>query len=186
MTSLSFPLAALAAQTGIITNSPAPPTVMVTPAPVPPTPIMAVPRPQGGAVYRMPADPNRRPSALPPLEPVTIWVRIFSGRKLLLSDQLRVARYNATDILTRSEAPGGNCPAEAGPTVQSTLTFQINREASATPDDFFIGVSWSHPIDDCKLAGSRGLSVAQPVTIKRGQPTVVNGDGGLRIELSRP
>ena len=188
MNSLAFLLAALAAQAGMmISNSPAPPTVMVaTPVPVAPTPIMAVPRPQGAAVYRVSPDSRKEPSALAPLEPVTIWVRIFSGRKLLLSDQLRVARYNATDILTRSEAPAQDCPPASGPTVQSTLTFQINREGSTNPDDFFIGLTWSHPVDECKLSGSRGVSLAQPVTIKAGAPTVVSGDGGLRIELSRP
>lgn len=184
MTILSVFLAGLAAQSGMISNSPPPPIVAVPVRPAPPTTILAVPQANGSSAHRFPPDTNR-PSALPPLEPVTVWVRIFSGKKLLLSDQLRVARYNATDILTRSEAPAETCPADAGPTVQSTLTFQINRQASTDADDFFIGLTWSRPVDECKLSGSRGVSLAQPVTIKPGPPTVVTGDGGLRIELSR-
>ena len=182
MTGLFLALA-MQAQQGMITNSVSPPPVAVQVAPPAPTAIWAVPPPKSGA-YRVPHRDS--PPVLQRLEPATVWVRIFSGKKLLLSDQLRVGRYNATDILTRNEAPADTCPADAGPTVQSTLTFQINREASTSPDEFFIGLSWSHPIDDCKLAGSRGVSIAQPVTIKPGQPTVVNGDGGIRIELSRP
>jgi hypothetical protein len=183
MTGLLLTLAALAQQ-GMISNSTSSPPVAVQNSPPPPTVIWAVPPPKT-SVYPVPAAPET-PAVLQPLEPVTVWVRIFSGKKLLLSDQLRVGRYNATDILTRNEAPGDNCPADAGPTVQSTLTFQINRQTSTDPDEFFMGLSWSYPIDDCKLAGSRGVSVAQPVTIKAGQPTIVNGDGGVRIELSRP
>ena len=178
-------ITAQAMQSGMISNSPAPPPVVAVPTPAP-APIWAVRPPKAGAVYQVPPDPRGENSALPPLEPVTIWVRIFAGRKLLLSDQLRVARYNATDILTRNEAPAETCPADAGPTVQSTLTFQINRQSSASPDEFFMGLTWSHPIDDCKLTGSKGVSIAQPVTIKPGPPTIVNGDGGLRIEVSRP
>jgi hypothetical protein len=183
-----FPLTlAFAAQAGMISNSVSPqPIVAVPTAPPPPTVINAVPREEGAAVYRVAPQIDGKPSVLPPFEPVTVWVRIFSGSRLLLSDRLRVARYNATDILSRSEAPGDNCPMAAGPTVQSTLTFQINREGSSSPDEFFIGLSWSRPVDECKLAGSRGLSIAQPVTIKAGQPTVVTGDGGIRVELSIP
>ena len=178
-------LLALAAQAGMITNSVSPPPIAVHVEPSPPTAIVAVPRQVNGA-YAVPPEQRGRAPLFPPLEPVTVRVRIFSGKTLLLSDQLRVARYNATDILTRNEAPADDCPADAGPTVQSMLTFQINREGSRSPDDYFIGVSWSHPVDGCKLAGSRGVSIAQAVTIKPGEPTVVTGDGGLRIELSRP
>ena len=180
-------LAAFQAQSGTVAHSvSASPPVAVQVTPSPPSVIVAVPRQDSGAVYHVPPEASGRPSALPPLEPVPVRVRIFSGKTLLLSDELRVARYNATDMLQRYEAPADNCAADAGPTVQSSLTFQINREGSKSPDEFFIGVSWSRPVDGCKLAGSRGLSIAQPVTIKPGQPTVVTGDGGLRIELSRP
>jgi hypothetical protein len=178
-------LAALQAQAGMTTQAVSPPPVAVRLDPPPPTAIMAVPRESTG-MYRLAPEPRGKMPAIAPLEPVRVRVRIFSGRTLLLSDELRVARYNATDILQRHEAPGDNCPADAGPTVQSSLTFQINREASATPDEFFIGLSWSHPVDGCTLAGSRGVSLAQPVTIKPGESTLVTGDGGLTIELSRP
>ena len=183
MISLFLAFAALAQQ-GMVTNSVSAPSVAVPIAPPAPTAIVAVPRDASGA-YQLPPERQARAPLFPPLEPVTVRVRIFSGRTLLLSDQLRVARFNATDILTRNEAPAADCPPESGPTVQSTLTFQINREGSKSPDEYFIGVSWSHPVDGCKLAGSRGVSIAQPVTIKPGEPTVVTGDGGLRIELSR-
>jgi hypothetical protein len=185
MASVFLPLAALAAQQSVMISNTVPPPPMAVTVPVrAPTPIMAVPPQQSPSVHIVPAQPERGRTVLQPLEPVTVWVRIFAGRRLLLSDQLRVARYNATAILQRHEAPGENCPPDSDPTVQSSLTFQINREASMNPEEFFVGLSWSYPVDDCRLTGSRGLSIAQPVVIKPGQPTVITGDGGLRIELS--
>ena len=174
-------LLAQLAQSGMATNSVSPPpAVVVTLEPSPPA---------SGAIASQPSRPVQTVSSLDPfrpLQPVTVNVRITAGGELLMGQQLRVARYNASAILQRYDAPENQCPPGSVKAAQSSLTFQINREASKTPDEFFMGLTWSRPLDECHIGGSRGISMAQAVTIRRGKTTVVNGDGGLRLELSRP
>jgi hypothetical protein len=187
-------LLAQIAQTGVVTNvMHPPPPVMVAIEPSPPA-IVAVPSAPGKpTTVVVPANPSKpvttasvRDSLFPPLPPAIVTVRIYAGKRLLLTDKLRVRRYNATALLQRYEAPADECPPGSSPTAQSSLTFQINREASKSPDEFFIGLTWNRPLNECRIEGSRGVSMAQSVIIKPGKTTVVNGDGGVRIEFSRP
>lgn len=159
-----------------------PPPVVVSLEPAPPTAIVAVPTRPSLAAQAV----SSRDSLFPPLPPVLVSVRIYAGNRLLLSDKLRVRRYNASAMLQRYEAPAEDCPPGSSPTAQTSLTFQINREGSKGPDEFFMGLTWNRPLDECQIQGSRGISMAQSVTIKPGKTTVVNGDGGLRLEFSRP
>jgi hypothetical protein len=165
-----------ATQSGMISNSPPPPPVAVRVEPSGPTTVVVRPQPM-----RSLADGT----GLPLLEPVTVSVRVLSGNKPLLTDQLSVGRSNATTILQRYEAPPATCPPGA-PRAESTLTFQINREASQSLDEFFFGLTLSRPIDPCKIGGSLGQSVVKSVEVGPGKTVVVPGEGDLRVEISRP
>ena len=160
----------LAAQAGAISNSP--PPIVRTNTPPPPVIVPVAPPP-----IVMSADFYNRPVS-------TIAVRTSLGSAILLNDQFRVGRSGASFNQSRSETGEGDCQPTYANTARQSLSVNIRAEGP-TKDHYRVTVNLMRPSGNCEASGSRGVSIEQTVELKPGQPIAVQGDGGLRIELTR-
>lgn len=150
----------------------------------PPSPIVTVPVPPPIITPNLPppfvsAGRYNRPT-------VTISVRATSGDNVLLNDRFRVGTSAASFMLNRSEAGPANCTASETYTgVRSSLMFSLRPDGPTSGDRYRLSLNWSRPKGPCEGDGSRGVSLEQLVVLKSGDPVVIEGDGGVKVELRR-
>lgn len=117
----------------------------------------------------------------------TIAVRITAGGRELLNDRLRVrTRQGGTLSQTRGEAEAQFCEANRYSGEQTSISFRINSTSERPGDAYRINFSWTRPEaspDDCGRFGTNQVGLDQLVTVTRGAPTIIRGDGGVVIEL---
>ena len=168
-------LAALAAQGGMIanTNSPPPPVIM----PVIPPVVRAPPPPSLPPPFSM--DWLKRPVS-------PIRVRVFAGTALLLDETLQVGPTAANFTMSRSEAASETCatPARYPRSRRTSLNVSLRPDGTSN-DSFRVTFAWSRPTGGCATEGNLGVTVDQGLEIARGRTVLIQGDGGVRIELTR-
>lgn len=163
-------LLVIAAQAGTVSNSP--PPVVSTVVPPPPVIVPVAPPP-----LVMPSDFFNRPVT-------TIAVRASLGSAILLDDRFRVGRSGASFNQNRSETGEGDCQPTYANTARQSLSVNIRPEGPSK-DHYRVSVNLMRPSGTCEASGSRGVSVEQTVELKPGQSASIQGDGGLRVDLSR-
>ena len=84
----------------------------------------------------------------------------------------------------RSDAVEQGCTMTYNQSVRSSLNFGLRPEGS-TANGYRLSFGWSRPTADCPAEGSLTVSLDQAITLNPGQTITVEGDGGVRIELSR-
>lgn len=146
--------------------------VAVSPPP-PPPPIVAI---------RPPIAPRAN---FQPRPPITVRVSASAGPQLLVSDRFRVGPAIASFSQQRNEAAPTRCSEYRDSSRRTNITFSVGPAYSTQKDMYRVSLSWSRPGgDDCD-AGQRTTSVEQSVKLEPGKTIVVQGDGGLRVELTR-
>lgn len=123
---------------------------------------------------------------------VTLDVEATGGGERLWLGTLRVnssqnGDYNAT--LRQATEP---CPAETlggrtSASEQNQLNFSIGRRSwNRDIDGFTLRASWTRPKRDCSLvSGQRTVSMEQPFTLRAGESTLLTGDAGLVLKITR-
>ena len=173
--------AAMAVQGGIATKTlPAPP-ITVTPVapppvivpiapPAPPAPMPIISSGDFAGVYNRPTE--------------SIHVRTTAGNAILFDDRLRVGRAGATFSQNRSEATEPGCASVYPQSVRNSLTLSVQADGP-TKDHYRVSVSWTRPNGGCDAQGNRGISLNQAVELKPGRTVTIEGDAGVRVQLTR-
>lgn len=159
---------AVAAQTSTPMSIPpgAPPPIVSTSAPPPPivAPIIATRR--------------------PPRPTIRVSVRIVAASEVLLNDSFWLSHQPASVNETRREALGPECPGARG-TLDRSLHFQLMPWTDETNSRYRAEVRWLRPVKTGCEVGSRTASIEQMIQLAPGQSIVLEGDAGLRLELTR-
>src|SRR5262249_41424449 len=152
------------------------PVVVAPPAPpAPPPPVVQVTAPPPIVVPQV----VNRPT-------ITVRVRAFAGRALLLQDDFRVGRAPAMYNQSRSEAdlPGCVSNTNGWPMARSSVNFSLRADTIAD-DGYRLTFGWTRPTTGCGSEGTLSVNLERSVILKPGQSMTVDGDGGVRVELTR-
>lgn len=116
-------------------------------------------------------------------------IRISSSDGVLWQGSVRVrpnqgASYNQNFSQASTESCGSNSYDHAE---RRQFNFNVNAQHNALGQAYRIDVSWQRPIADgtCSETGTRTVGVNRTVLLSPGQTSVIEGDAGLRIELTR-
>ena len=156
-------------------QAPAPPPIAVTN--VPPPPIITAPI--------APPPLIRVGDTFPRIANISVRIRALAGRAVLLDDRFRVGRSWASFNQSRSEAGDQSCPLDyAGGSARTSFSMSL-RPQGMSGGKYQLSSTWLRPSGSCQEQGSRSVSIEQGVVLKPGQTVVVEGDGGLRLELTQ-
>ena len=151
--------------------SPSPPPIIAPPAP--PPPIVAI---------RSPMAPRAN---FQPRPPITVRVRATAGSVVLVADRFRVGPTNASFSQQRNEAAPTSCGDYRDSSRRTSINFSVGPAYSSEKEQYRVSLSWSRPGGEICGAGQRTTSVEQTVALQPGRTIVVEGDGGLKVELTR-
>lgn len=152
---------------------------MVTAAePPPPVRLASPPAIETRAVR---ADPEMR-------SPVTFFVRVTGGDKEIWSGEMNVENNQGADLrmtLQQGDAACSSRPEARYTRRQTGLTFSLRNVGRAADAAFSLSAEWTRPSTDCDLPGTRTAGVETVATVAPGTTRVIDGDGDLKIELTR-
>lgn len=115
---------------------------------------------------------------------VTVRIRALAGNAVLLDDRFRVGKSWASFNQSRSEAADERCPPSFSQSTRRSLLIMLRPEGSRA-DGYRLNASWTRPTAGCEAQGTRSVSIDQAVRLTTGETSVVEGDGGFRVELTR-
>jgi hypothetical protein len=153
----------------------------------PPPVLRTVPQ----APYAMTADRIARPNLQSLVGTENIVIRVSSPEGMLWEGTLRVGpNQGASYQQNFSQAPAQLCPPGSyyDRSERRHLNFSINAQHNQqTGPSYRIEASWARPVESqaCGESGTRTVQISQTVQIVPGEPTVIEGDAGLRVRLVR-
>ena len=125
-------------------------------------------------------------------EIVSLGVVVSAQREVLWSGRLRVSgNAGANYAITKSEAalpcPDGSAPPRNYTFGREQLEVSLRRQISTDSfDTFNVTAKWERPDEDCQgQGGQRSVSLTSLIAIPPGQTVELEGDGGLRVRLTR-
>jgi archaellum component FlaG (FlaF/FlaG flagellin family) len=121
-----------------------------------------------------------------------IGVRVSSPQGVLWQGTLRIAEnQSASYSQNLSQASTLVCPPGSpyDRSERTSVSFNVYAQnyGQGRPN-YRLDASWARPIvdADCGESGTRTVQINQSVTLDPGQTATIEGDAGLRVELSRP
>ena len=137
------------------------------------------------------ADRIRAPAPASPTQVDNLAVRVSSPAGVLWQGTLRVAQnQGASYSQNLSQASASNCPVNApyDRSERSSISFNVYVQNSGEYGPIYrIDASWGRPTTDegCAERGTRTVSVTKSLALDPGETGVVEGDAGLRVEVTR-
>lgn len=120
-----------------------------------------------------------------------IGVRVSSPQGVLWQGTLRIAEnQSASYSQNLSQASTLVCPPGSpyDRSERTSVSFNVYAQnyGQGRPN-YRVDASWARPIVDanCGESGTRTVQINQSVTLEPGQTATIEGDAGLRVELSR-
>ncbi len=123
-----------------------------------------------------------------PRPPAALRVRISGDGKELWSGELLVDPSQGAELNNTLQQADSNCAPgiERGYLRRQTrLGLSLRKTGSRDGEFFSVFANWTRQSSDCALPGTRTVGVETTVEIAPGTSRVIEGDGGLRIELTR-
>lgn len=120
-----------------------------------------------------------------------LMVRVSSPAGVLWQGMLRVAsNQGASYSQNLSQASPTNCPANApyDRSERSSINFNVYVQNSGEYGPIYrIDASWGRPTaeEGCGERGTRTVQVSKTLALDPGETGVVEGDAGLRVEVTR-
>ncbi|NUT00354.1 MAG: hypothetical protein HOP96_05210 [Sphingomonas sp.] len=133
-----------------------------------------------------------RPAPTSPMQVETIGVRVSSPNGVLWQGNLRVSQnQGASYSQNLSQSSPTLCPPNSpfDRSERSSLSFNVYVQNSGELGFVYrIDASWGRPAGqpDCGERGTRTVQVNQALALDPGETGVVEGDAGLRVEVTRP
>ena len=121
----------------------------------------------------------------------TIGIRITSPEGELWRGTVRVGRNTSSSYhQSLSQPPANACPAneESDRSESRSLNFSVYAPESDRGPQYNVNVSWARPTvgANCRGSGTRTVQISDTLELKPGERRVIEGDAGLRVEVSRP
>lgn len=155
-------------------------------------PITRVPSPAPAPLVVTTGDRIARPAGSEPFSSAErIALRITSPRGLLWEGTLRVAQnQSASHHQNTSQAAADRCPPGSpyDRSERSHLNVSVNAQHGQQWGlSYRVDVSWQRPVQGevCVENGTRTVQINQTIPIAPGETGVIEGDAGLRVQLSR-
>ena len=145
---------------------------------------------QDSSVAVMPVSDRITPPPAVSASAQTLAVKVSSPQGLLWQGTLRVAEnQSASYSQNMSQASTVVCPPGSpyDRSERSSVSFNVYTQNSGQGrPNYRLDVSWARPIIDanCGESGTRTVQINQSVTLDPGQTAAIEGDAGLRVELS--
>jgi len=161
--------------------------VRVTPASSagqsPPEPVRIAPPP--AMIYTTEA-----PSTGSQVPPADVFVRITAGGRELWSGDLRVEAQRGAQFNMTLQQGDAVCADQSERQIyarrQTGLNFTLRQAYGRSEGQpLSLTASWTRPSADCALPGTRTVGIDTAIVLAPGQSRAIEGDGGLRIELTR-
>lgn len=130
-------------------------------------------------------------SPAPTADVDTLAVRISSPQGLLWQGSLRVTQNSGASYSQNwSQASPGACPPSSpyDRSERNNVNFNVYVNNSGEYGRIFrIDASWQRPSSDteCTERGTRTVSVTKALALDPGETGIVEGDAGLRVEVTR-
>lgn len=121
----------------------------------------------------------------------TLGVKVSSPQGVLWQGSLRVAEnQSASYSQNMSQASTLICPPGSpyDRSERTSVSFNVyTQNYGQGRPNYRLDVSWARPIIDtnCGESGTRTVQVNQSVILEPGQTATIEGDAGLRVELTR-
>ena len=121
----------------------------------------------------------------------TVSVRVSSPQGLLWQGTMRVAEnQGASYSQNMSQASTMVCPPGSpyDRSERSSVSFNVyTQNYGQGRPNYRLDVSWARPIIDpnCGESGTRTVQINQSVMLNPGQTATIEGDAGLKVELTR-
>jgi hypothetical protein len=151
--------------------------------PVPARPVMAEDPPPPVMVAR------EAPTIRAPQPPFTVAVRIMGGASVLWAGDVALDNIQGAQMNMSLQQADALCPSDAERRIgrrQTGLNFSLRPSYRRTGNEpLTVTVTWTRASADCALPGTRTIGIDTEVTLDPGTTRVVEGDSGLRIELTR-
>lgn len=129
-------------------------------------------------------------SAAAPAQVDTLHIRISSPEGLLWQGPVRVSRNQGANYQqSLGQAFPDPCPPDGGydRSERRHINFNIYSQQSERGAQYRLDVSWARPIIDssCGETGTRTVQINKTVLLNPGESQSIEGDAGLKVEVSR-
>lgn len=115
-------------------------------------------------------------------------VRVTGAGAELWSGDLALEGYQGAELRLDLQQADSACGPSAGQRSsrrRTGLTFNLRHGGRRDGDPFAVTAQWTRPSADCALPGTRTVGIDTEISIPPRATRVIEGDGGLRIELVR-
>ena len=131
-----------------------------------------------------------QPAAAPVPGVETLAVRLTSPQGVLWQGNLRVSQNQGASYSQNfSQASPNACPANSyDRSERSSISLNVYLQNNGSYGMLYrVDASWQRPAEDkdCGEQGTRTVQVTKGFTINPGETGVVEGDAGLRLEITR-
>ncbi|MEP0391324.1 MAG: hypothetical protein ABJ205_13895 [Erythrobacter sp.] len=120
-------------------------------------------------------------------KPFTISVRIMGQDRELWAGDLTMSVYNRAQVRLDINDSDIQCPLEDSRFAlrRNAIEFQVRPGYGRANSKYTIETNWTRPTGSCSEQGSRVTGFEVQVELEEGKPRVIEGDGGLRVEITR-
>ncbi|MDJ0978019.1 MAG: hypothetical protein QNI87_05745 [Erythrobacter sp.] len=136
-----------------------------------------------------PAPSRARPQARSDESRVeSVFVRVFGGSAELWSGELSIANYRGASVRINVDDIDPRCPIDPRNYAmrRNGVEFRINPvRQQQRSDRYKVDVTWTRPSNTCAEMGSRATGFDLQVELPANETKTLEGDGGLRVELTR-
>jgi hypothetical protein len=123
----------------------------------------------------------------PPLPPYRLRARVLVGEREMWAGYLAMTNYGRANVRTYVQDMDANCPLKNDRFAQRRHTIDLLIEPGRREGPFLYSVeaNWTSPAADCSDEGTRATGVRVEVELAANQTRVIEGERGLRVEVTR-
>lgn len=120
-------------------------------------------------------------------EPFTMSVRILGQNRELWAGDLAMSASNRAQVRIDVQDSDIGCPVENDRFAdrRNAVEFQVRRGYGRNSARYTVETNWTRPTASCAEQGSLATGFEVQVELDKGETRVIEGDGGLRVELTR-
>lgn len=116
-----------------------------------------------------------------------LYARVFGGKRELWAGYLAMTPYGRASVHTDVQEMDANCPVRNNRFAPKRNTVELRIRPGRREGEALYGVevSWTRPAEPCSDRGTRAAGFDIEVELVDKETRVIEGEGGLRLELTR-
>lgn len=126
-------------------------------------------------------------SSIEEAAPYTISARVVGGDRELWVGRFAMTPYGNASARLDVQDMDSNCPVRNDRFARrsNSVKLAVRPGRGSGVNLYTVDVSWTRPSEDCSQQGSRATGFDVQVELIDNETRVIEGDGGLRVELTR-